>query len=380
MNIAKLIYTTGPDWIYKTELPISDPHFLYVDTKGKSHAHVGPLEYAIAQRKHTIDHLYTQEELTAKLPEGEAPTLANMIQILINEDAPETIEVAEDFPAFLFETLHSKDIPLSVAKGLIFPERMIKTPKEIDKMRKAQALNEKGFSRIEEILSEAEISENNALLWQGAPLTSEALQGEMNKIFAAAGADSFAGGPIVAGGTQGAIPHERGNGPLFAHELIVVDSFPQHPNHYYGDLTRTYLKGNASDWQKRVYTAVLGAQEFALSLVKPGIPMQEIQKEVVTYFKDHGFETSQTKGTYYGYTHGIGHHIGLQVHDGAQQRQKTDYILKPGHVITIEPGLYYPKGTHKEGDGGCRIEDIITVTEDGHTNLTTHQKSKWIIE
>ena len=292
-NTSKLIYTDGPDWFWATGIRVSDPHFLYVDKNGKSHALVGALEYDIARTRSKIDYVYSREDMQ-KMLQDTPVNLVNCITYLHQTYGQGALLVAEDFPAFLMQKLIEAECDIAVADGLIFPERMQKTAAEIEHLAAAQKLNELGFTRVEDLLNAAEIAPDNKLMWQNAPLTSEVLQTEMNTVLAQAGAIHFSDGPICAGGGQGAIPHEHGSGQLYAHELIVVDSFPQHKNNYYGDLTRTYVKGTASNWQQKVYRTVLGAQELALNLVKPEAQLSQIQSEVVTYFKDHGFENGRT--------------------------------------------------------------------------------------
>lgn len=360
-------------------MQVSDPHFLYVDNDGKKHALIGALEYDIARERSKIDHVYSHEAMKKAL--GDTPvSVANAVAYLHDKYGAGAVCVAEDFPAFLLKKLEAEGLDIEVAGGFIFPERMVKSKDEIEKLHAAQILNECGFARVEEVLAAAEIGTDNKLMWQGVALTSEVLQREMNAVLAQGGALHFSAGPICAGGGQGAVPHEHGHGQLYAHELIVVDSFPQHSNGYYGDLTRTYVKGAASEWQTKVYNTVLGAQKLALGLMKPGADLRKIQVEVVTYFKDAGFATGVSDdGRYYGYIHGIGHHIGLTVHDGAMQRSEAELILEVGHVVTVEPGLYYPKGTHKDGCGGCRIEDFVAITANGCENLTSLPKDRWVI-
>ena len=259
---------------------------------------------------------------------------------------------------------------------LFFPNRAIKITDELKKLRAAQALNEQLISHAIGILEQADITQTHALVWLKKPLTSEILRGEMNALAARLGASQFGGGPIVAGGTQGATPHDRGSGVLKAHQFIVIDSFPRHSNGYWGDCTRTVLKGKASAWHKEVYYAVLEAQALALKLIGPGVDGADIHKAVQSFFEKAGFKTgTDAQGRPHGFFHGTGHGVGLELHDpGPRTISSVSCILKPGMVTSVEPGLYYP------GKGGCRIEDVVTVSKAGCQNLTKLSKTCWVID
>jgi len=179
-------------------------------------------------------------------------------------------------------------------------------------------------------------------------------------------------GHIVSGGKEGASPHAKGNGVLQAGEPIVIDIYPRSKKTgYFADMTRTVCIGNASAKVQKMYDAVLGAQELALSMIKPGAACVDIQKAVEEFFTDAGFITSG-KGTEFafveGFVHGVGHGVGLNVHEAPRIGRGSADILREGDVVTIEPGLYYKKV------GGVRLEDMVLVTADGCRNLTACDK------
>jgi Xaa-Pro aminopeptidase len=164
---------------------------------------------------------------------------------------------------------------------------------------------------------------------------------------------------IVAGGTQAADPHEKGHGPLRAHEAIVIDIFPKHQDHgYWGDLTRTVVRGRATAGLRRMYHAVRMAQSAALNAVKPGVRCATVHRRAAAELEMRGFKTTTVDGRRVGFIHGTGHGVGLEIHERPSLGLGKDR-LKSGHVITIEPGLYYPE------HGGIRIEDTIVVTHKG---------------
>jgi Xaa-Pro aminopeptidase len=278
--------------------------------------------------------------------------------------------IPNDFPIKLYQQLTSVFANIDVKASTLFEERAIKSAEEIELIRTAQARNQKGFEHVFDVLKKATIAKDGTLHWNGSVLTSEILQGEMNAVHAKNGALSFNDGPIMACGAQGADPHNTGSGPLKAGEFIIIDSFPLASNFYNGDLTRTVLKGEPTDWHLKVYEAVKASQQHALDIAKAGVTGAFIHEETDKVLIQHGFTTGQDEnGNHYGFFHGTGHALGLDVHDaGPGVSPRNTDPLKENMVVTIEPGLYYPE------KGGVRIEDIVAVTKNGIDNLTTLPK------
>jgi len=178
-------------------------------------------------------------------------------------------------------------------------------------------------------------------------------------------------GCIVAGGADSAQPHHQGAGVLKPGEPIVIDIYPRsRATGFWGDLSRTVCLGTPPPHIKAMYQAVLGAQELALSLVRPGAMGGDIHQAVDNYFADQGFETEITGPMQgHGFIHGTGHGVGQDIHEAPRIGKDSPDVLAVGDVITIEPGLYYP------ALGGVRIEDVVVVTPDGCRNLTRAPKN-----
>ncbi|RYD39060.1 MAG: aminopeptidase P family protein [Verrucomicrobiaceae bacterium] len=343
------------------------------------------LELSLMQKTAKVDVVHAFSTVRQALG-GQPLSIASMVQYLVGleKTPPKMIMVPADFSANLFQYLTSAGLPVQVdASPLFFPARAYKTADEIKKLKAAQKLNESAFELAFGILAAAKIRKTDAtLMWQGAVLTSEILKGEMNAHLARHGVSEFHHGPIVACGPHGAMPHHRGSGPLKAHQFIVMDCFPRHANGYWGDLTRTVLKGKPTDWHHSVYNAVLKSQKLGLSMLKPGVDGSTIHKAVVDSLIKSGFPTgADAKGNPYGMFHGTGHGVGLELHDpGPRTISAAQCMLEPGMVTSVEPGLYYADKKTTGGIGGCRIEDLVTITEKGYTNLTTLSKTDWIIK
>ncbi|MDP9291603.1 MAG: aminopeptidase P family protein, partial [Verrucomicrobiota bacterium] len=221
-----------------------------------------------------------------------------------------------------------------------------------------------GMKRAMEVLRASEIGKKNVLRWAGKNLTSEILRAEIDTaILRAGGLPAYT---IVAGGEQACDPHERGSGPLRANELIIIDIFPRDVNSsYFGDMTRTVVRGRASEIQRRLWETVKRGQEFALKSMQPGKSGKAVHEAVKKMFADAGFPTEVRDGRNVGFFHGTGHGLGLEIHE-EPRFAKTNF--KIGQVLTVEPGLYYP------GIGGARIEDVATVTKTGARVLSRFPK------
>jgi Xaa-Pro aminopeptidase len=176
---------------------------------------------------------------------------------------------------------------------------------------------------------------------------------------------------IVAGGLQSAEPHEEGSGLLKRGGAIVIDIYPRSKTtKYFADMSRTVCLGKPSVELQKMYDAVLGAQELAIAMLKPGVACKEIQKAVEDFFISKGYATSGTGKEFKfaeGFVHGVGHGVGLNLHEAPHIRNSDD-ILMEGDVVTVEPGLYY------KHIGGVRIEDMLLVTKEGSRNLTRASK------
>jgi Xaa-Pro aminopeptidase len=180
--------------------------------------------------------------------------------------------------------------------------------------------------------------------------------------------DCIAQHTIVACGDDACDPHNEGSGPFRAHEPIVMDVFPKSSKTgYYADITRTVMKGKPSDALRRVYDTVLQGQELGLQMVKEGASGKAIHTAIQDLFEQVGYHTGIINERMQGFFHGTGHGVGLEIHE-PPRISRVDDTLQAGHVVTVEPGLYYL------GVGGVRIEDTVLVTSTGCENLTTFPK------
>ncbi len=263
--------------------------------------------------------------------------------------------VPGNFPLGYARELESKKIRLQPTNELFWPDREAKSESELRQMRKALEITEAGMARGIEVLKQAKPGKGRQLQWHNATLTSEILRAEIDTAVLRAG--GLPANTIVAGGDQACDPHERGHGALKANSLIILDIFPRSATTgYYGDLTRTVLRGHASAEQRKLWKTVNDGQTLALKKMKPGVDGLKLHLEVRQFFTDQGYPTEIREGKQTGFFHGTGHGLGLEIHEHPRF-QKT--VFKVGQVLTVEPGLYYP------GLGGTRTEDVVALTKTG---------------
>ncbi len=299
---------------------------------------------------------------------------ADLAVALIKRYGGNAFMVPPDFPAAVYDKLLKLGLDVVVGGSPFFPNRAIKTAEEIEFLRQGNRASCAGFRAVERVLKESTINRAGYVVYQGRVLTSERLRLEIEKACLDFGGINIEG-VIAAAGVQGTDCHCPGFGPIKANELIVCDIFPRiTATGYWGDMTRTYLKGKASPEQKKLVATVKKAHDNAMAMVKAGVICYDVHVATVKFFEEQGYKTETGKGAPRGFFHGLGHGVGLDVHEapnlGGRAIQKT--ALKENMIVTIEPGLYYPE------IGGCRIEDSCVVTADGCEVLAKHPY-KWEI-
>ena len=333
---------------------------------------VGALEYTRFHKESAFDMILSQEEWGERAKNafpGRAVGAAETIRLLARVFGIAGFLVPGDFPAGIAFRLRAARVPLRVAEGPLFPERERKSDQEAGAIRQGNAASAAGIRAAERILRQTEIR-GNRLIYQGRSLTSERLRYAIDSACLERGA--VASNTIVAGGDQACDPHGRGTGPLRPNQLIIIDVFPRvSRTGYYGDMTRTFLKGSASEAQRSLVATVRAAQSMVLKRLKAGVSGGRIHREVQGCFESAGYRTRRRGEVNEGFFHGTGHGLGLEIHE-APRLSRGGPRLRSGMVTTVEPGLYYP------GLGGCRIEDVVRINRTG-VDLLSRCHYRWEI-
>jgi Xaa-Pro aminopeptidase len=366
-NPPPLLYADterSADALYFGRIGVPDA-FLAFGARGRKYAVVSALEYSRVKRCSDFDVVVRLEEYLPKARQKwprEKAGAAEVMALLAQELRLTRFTVPQDFPAGVCDRLRRLGLKLVVAAGPLFPQRMVKTAAEAAAIREGNRCSALGLAAAERLLRGSRIV-GGRLRYRGAVLTSERLKFAIESACLAAGAISAQ--TIAAGGDQACDPHESGTGPLRPHELIVVDVFPRvQATGYHGDMTRTFLRGRASEAQQALVAAVRAAQKAALRTVRAGVEGRAVHAAVVALFAARGYETKRKAGHSVGFFHGTGHGLGLEVHEPPRLGLSAEGVLPRGAVVTVEPGLYYP------GLGGCRIEDVVQVAAGAPTLLS----------
>ncbi len=350
---ANLLYATG--------FFAPDP-FVYLEKAGRKLLLLSDLEIDRGRTQARVDEVLPWSDVAARA--GKGASFGQVVAQFLKEQRIRRVEVPGSFPLGLAQALEKAGVRLVPVKGAFFPARERKSAEELKLLRRALAITEAGMARGMEVLGATEIGPRQQLRWGGKVLTSERLRAEIDSAILHAGGQPAH--TIVAGGEQACDPHERGHGPLKAGSLIILDIFPRDARSgYFGDMTRTVVRGRATDAQRRLWETVLEGQKLALRGMKPGVDGGKVHDEVVRYFTGRGYPTEQREGRWTGFFHGTGHGLGLEIHESPRFSQTR---FEPGQVITVEPGLYYP------GLGGVRIEDVAAITQTGIRLLSRFEK------
>jgi Xaa-Pro aminopeptidase len=367
-RLPRLIFASSEesaDLLYATKFSVPDP-VLFLRQNGKTTVLLSDLEIDRGKKEAKVDEIIALSSIERLLGKGRKgkPPIERTIGYFLRERRVRKAAVPYNFPVGLADRLAREGVKVVPIAGLFWSEREFKTEEELRLIRRAIRITEVGLARGIEVLRAAEIKSGKRLVWGGAALTSERLRAEIDSAILHAGGTPT--NTIVAGGEQACDPHDLGSGPLKADSLIILDVFPKDGRSgYYGDLTRTVVRGKANEAQRALWSTVLDAQKFALQNIRAGDSGAALQKEVSEYFKEKGYPAEIRNERWVGFFHGLGHGIGLEIHE--QPRiAKTNF--KTGQVLTVEPGLYFP------GVGGVRIEDDGVVTDRGFKVLSKFEK------
>jgi Xaa-Pro aminopeptidase len=359
-----------PELRHEVPVAVIDP-FLYAERDGKPFAVISKLDAdQVRAARGDLGVIFPEElgwdELLAagiSWAEAELELSLRAIQRLGIERAA----VLAGFPLELADRLRGARIEIEADRGLFESRRRSKSPIELDGIQRAQRAAEAGMATAATILVQCEPG-SDSLLLDGKPLTSEWVKAEVEKAIDSHGAkiDEM----IVASGPPAARGHEMGSGPIAPGEPVVVDLWPQDvSSSCFADMTRTFLIGRPSDKLEDWRTHTLTALERAVEAIRPGMSGRQIYKIACDVFQSHGYPTQLTKPPgevlHNGFYWGLGHGVGLEVHEPPNLGRAGGEELQVGDILAIEPGL-------AEVDvGEYRVEDLVRVTDDGAQVMTS---------
>ncbi len=322
------------------------------------------LELNRARSEADVDEVTSSNEFVSQDEQDPAESIAKLLE----EKNVKKVAVQKDFDLGLAEKLRNHGLELEVVDDVIMESRKTKSEQEIQKIRNVQQTTEKSMKKLGKLLEKADVKQGTLYL-DGKVLTAEELKSRIEKFLLDQNCRNPEGMIITSGKASGD-PHKRESGEIKAGDTIIADIFPRNKSKYFGDMTRTFVKGDASSEIKQMKEAVEEAKKAALKVLEngSGTKASEVHNAACDVLEEKGYETLRTGAETKDFTHSTGHAVGLDLHEPPKLKFGDDE-LKPGMILTIEPGLYDPD------IGGVRLEDMILVTENGYENFNSmHQK------
>jgi Xaa-Pro aminopeptidase len=373
LSDAVLIYgdsLRSADMRHAVPLGVPDP-FLYAEENGSRHVFANSMEAGRIRELGLFDVHIDEEFGVDELVEAGVEPRELTAQLALRAVASLGLEratVPENFPVWLADRLRETGVELQVDQDLFDDRRRAKTEAQLEGMLRAQRAAEAAMDACRELLRRSEIR-GDELLLDGEQLTVERVKADMNAVFAAH--DTTADEYIVAPGAQGAVGHDMGSGPIRPGTPLVVDIFPRdNASAVYTDMTRTFVVGDVPDDVREWHRLVKEALDRVVAEIRPGVGGRAVFDLTCDIFEAAGEPTQRTKkageSLADGFFHGLGHGVGLEVHEAPGMGRISKKAFVVGDVVTVEPGLY------RSGYGGVRLEDIVLVTEDGAKVLTEY--------
>jgi Xaa-Pro aminopeptidase len=368
-----LIYADSlrsPEMRHEVPLAIPDP-FLYVERNGDRHVvassfelgritDVAPQLQVMPLEEFGIDELYAQGLAREDIELEVVLRAARRFGV-------EEAAVPSTFPLEFADHLRANGIQVKSEREQFVQRRRVKNDAELAGIRRAQHAAEAAMDAARELLRAAE-RRNGGLMLDGEPLTCERLKLAVEQAFTANG--TFADEFIVSHGAQTAVGHDMGSGPIAPDEPVCLDLFPRdRESGCFTDMTRVFVVGTPSDELREYHQLCREALERSVEAVRPGIAGSELHRISCDVFEQHGYPTLRSKQPgevlQDGFYHSLGHGVGLEVHEEPGLGRGPGELVA-GDVIAVEPGLY------RNGYGGCRLEDLVLVTEGGSQVLTDY--------
>jgi len=373
---ALLLYSDsfrGANMYYLTKFLAPDPFIFLKRVDEDPTIVVNQMEYPRAQKqsiikdvKSYVDYNYLNTLKTAKEPQiGAMKFIAKVTKKELG--AKTKICVPPNFPVIAADVLREEGLIIKPMFGVVEKARETKDSHEVKEIRAVQAVNEEVTSEAIELIANSDVGNNKTLHFKGEPLT-------VGKIKSFFGSKLLENGClpeediIVACGTKSSDPHYSGEpeDKLKADQPIILDIYPRSiQKRYWTDMTRTIVKGKASNKLKKMFDTVFEAKNASLDAIQAGALGSHVYDVCCDVLEKAGYETTRGgKKVTKGMMHSLGHGVGLQIHESPRMNELYTFPLKEHNVVTVEPGLYDPQ------IGGVRLEDIIEVTKSGYSNLT----------
>jgi Xaa-Pro aminopeptidase len=358
---------------YLTEFLAPDPFIFLKRTEKEPIIIVSQMEFQRAKKQSSVEDVrsYLDYDYLTSVKSVKEPQLCAiefMAKVVEKELGKGTrICVPPNFSLIIADVLRAEGLTIEPMFNVVEKARETKDRQELEIIKETQRVNEEVTADAIELIANSEVGNNKTLLSNGEPLTVGRLKSFFGRRFLENGCIPEED-LIVACGPKSSDPHYMGapEDKLKADQPIILDVFPRNiQKRYWTDMTRTIVKGNASNKIKDMFNAVSEAKNSCLDAIRAGALGNEVYDVCCDVLEKLGYETTRNgKKISRGMTHGLGHGVGLQIHENPRMNEVYKSSLGEKVVVTVEPGLYNPQ------IGGVRLEDIIEVTKNGYSNLT----------
>jgi len=377
---ALLLYSESfkdANMYYLTKFLAPDPFIFFKKVDSDPVIVINQMEYPRAQKESIIKDVrsYADYNFIEVVKAAKEPHLGNMkfiAAVAEKELGTNTrIYVPHNFPTMATDVLREEGLTIKPMFDLIEKARETKDAEEIDEIRAVQAIAEEVTTEAINMIANAEADTKGTLFIKKDGKKETLTVGKVKSYFGHRFLDHGCVAEeeiIVACGPKGSDPHYFGDprDELKANQPIILDVYSRSiKKRYWTDMTRTIVKGRAPEKVKKMFEAVLEAKNASMDALQAGALGSDVYNLCCDVLENAGYETTRGgKQIKRGFTHSLGHGVGLDLHEGPTMNELYKFPLKQHSVVTVEPGLYDPEV------GGVRIEDIVEVKKGGCNNLT----------
>ncbi len=363
--------TTDPDMFAATGVAVGDP-YTYLELNGRRVIVASVLEADVIRRDSTATEVWLSDEFGARdlVLSGWNRREADMesVRRVLDKAGTSAVAVPDTFPVALSDYLRSKGITVTPDPARVALRRRLKSDRQLDAIRMAQRATEAAFTAARELLGSASPGADG-LTVDGGTVTCEMVRETIVDTLREHGCDGEP--PLVGAGPRGALVHDLGSGPINPGEPVIIDIFPRHAaSRYHADMTRTFCWGEAPERLRVMHATILEALKRSTEAIAAGVPGRVPWEVACDVIEAAGFRTQrglrQGESLDEDFFHGLGHGVGIEVHEEPGMGLGENTELLAGDVVTVEPGVY------QKDFGGVRLEDMVVVRDGGREVLTEY--------
>ncbi len=346
---------------------VGDPAALVVGEDGRRTLIIRDIELARAKKHARADEVFCPADFAPAggLSADREIATAQATAECLKRGGVTRVRSDRSLPFLFVDQLRASGFEVVCDRELGIAERRAKDAQEIEALRDVQGVTEQAMEMACGLVARSEAGAGGVLQHEGSALTADRVRGIIDVWLLERGYTTP--GNIVACGKEGADCHNRGEGPLYTGQPIIIDIFPQsRKTKYNGDCTRVVVHGDVPDEVARMHAAVTESLQAGIDACRAGVTADAAYQASIDVIRRHGWDRGLPDGSpdFCSMQHGLGHGVGLEVHEPPLVDAGGPELIA-GDCVTLEPGLYHATL------GGIRVEDMVIVTADGCDNLNS---------